>query len=242
MTSQKKSDESALGQTCTAKDVETYLDNHPEFFQDNPALLVELKVPHPSGGAVSLIERQVALLRDENKQLRLRIKELVEIARENEELVNKLHTLSMDLISTSSISHFSTVLTNKLQSDFDVSHVSIKLFSEAVSADVNNKDIVSKTERSVTNFEKFLRHKTPVCGRFNSQQLAFLFGDKALEVKSLALIPIVDEDVSNTKGTMGMFAIGSTDPDHFKAGMSTLLLESLGDVASSVVKQFIRNK
>jgi len=223
-----------LAQACTAKDVEVYLDKHPEFFQEYPELLVELKVPHPSGGAVSLIERQVALLRDENKQLRLRIKDLVEIARENEELVTKLHMLSMDLIAAPSLNVFIEVLTSKLKLNFDASHVSVKLFQEVMPADSSNKNIVSKNDKSVQNFEKFLRHKTPICGRFNSQQLAFLFGDNALEVKSLALIPIISKDA------IGMFAIGSADPDHFKAGMSTSLLSSLGDVASSVVKQLIR--
>jgi len=234
MTSQTQSGDTTLSQATSAKDVEAYLEKHPEFFQDNPELLTQLTVPHPAGGAVSLIERQVALLRDENKQLRLRIKDLVEIARENEELVNKLHLLSVDLIASQSLENFSSVLTTKLESNFDASHVSIKIFREAIFGDEENADFVSKTDKRMQNFEKFLRHKTPVCGRFNSQQLAFLFGDKALEVKSLALIPLVDKDA------IGMFAIGSTDPDHFKAGMSTSLLASLGDVASSVINRLIR--
>lgn len=234
MTSQSHPGGSTLNQACNAKDVEAYLDKHPEFFQEHPALLVELKVPHPAGGAVSLIERQVALLRDENKQLRLRIKDLVEIARENEELVKKLHALSIELISTESLADFTRILSSKLQANFDASHVSVKFFREALPENADDDNIVSKTDKSMTNFEKFLHQKTPVCGRFNSQQLAFLFGDSALEVKSLALIPIIGKDA------IGMFAIGSTDPDHFKAGMSTSLLSSLGDVASSVVKQLLR--
>ena len=128
MTSQTQTGESTLNQLCSAKDVEAYLDKNPQFFQDHPALLLELKVPHPAGGAVSLIERQVALLRDENKQLRVRTKELVEIARDNEELVNKLHLLNMDLICTHSLKNFTDVLTTKLRTNFDVRHVSIKLF------------------------------------------------------------------------------------------------------------------
>lgn len=234
MTSQSQTGSSNLSQACSSKDVEAYLGSHPEFFQENPNLLSELKLPHPSGGAVSLIEKQVAVLRDENKQLRLRIKELVEIARENEELVNKLHLLSMDLISAPSLEKFVEVLSSKLRSNFDASHVSIKLFREAMSEGSDETYVVARKDKSMQNFEKFIHHKTPVCGRFNSQQLAFLFGDKALEVKSLALIPIIDN------GAIGMFAIGSTDADHYKAGMSTSLLATLGDVVSSVVKQLIR--
>lgn len=257
MTSQNKSDESSSNPVNHSKDVLTFLESHPDFFQDHPELLLELKVPHPAGGAVSLIERQVALLRDENKQLRVRIKELVEIARENETLVNKLHSLSLDLFNTKTLDDFSSVLAEKLRSNFKASHVSIKLFREEMpedylNAQLENSDsnssqnseqmnIVSKSDKSMGNFEKFLRHKTPVCGRFNSQQLAFLFGDKALEVKSLALIPLSSGGGSGEGGekTFGMFAIGSIDSEHFKAGMSTSLLASLADVASSVVKRHI---
>lgn len=231
MTSQISSGNTQTTLDCTAKDVEAYLDNHPEFFQENPALLVELKVPHPAGGAVSLIERQVALLRDENKQLRNRIKELVEIARDNEKLVDKLHVLSMSLIGSTSLADFSKKLEEKLHLDFEANHVSIKFFSEYM-PHVDDALMVSRNDKSMKNFEKFLHQKTPICGRFNSQQLAYLFGDKALEVKSLALIPLLDNKA------IGMLAIGSADVDHFKAGMSTSLLSSLGDVASSVIKQF----
>lgn len=223
---------------CSAKDVAVFLEKNPEFFQEHPSLLLNLTLPHPSGSAISLIERQVALLRDENKKLRLRTKELVEIARENEELVDKLHSLNMDLFSTSTLAGFSTILVNKLKADFHSSHVSIKFFKEAVTESGSNdkvdENVVSRAEKSIASFEKFLHQKTPVCGRFSSQQLAFLFGDKALEVKSLALIPLVSDGTA-----IGMFAIGSTDVEHFKAGMSTSLLSSLADVASAVAKRIV---
>ncbi len=231
MTSQSSTDESTLNQSCNAKDVETYLEKTPAFFQDHPSLLLDLTLPHPSGGAVSLIERQVALLRDENKQLRLRTKELVEIARENEVLVKAFHSLNMDLMTANSLDDFSETLSNKLKSDFNASHVSIKLFSESVPEGIENSDMISRSDKNISHFDKFLNKKVPVCGRFNSQQLVFLFGDKALEVKSLALIPLIDEK------PVGMFAIASADADHFKAGMSTLLLSSLADVASAVLKR-----
>lgn len=234
MTLPTSSDDKATNAACSEKDVEAYLNDHPAFFQDNPNLLLELKVPHSSGGAVSLIERQVALLRDENRQLRQRIKDLVEIARENEELVNKLHTLSMSLIAADTLNKFTEILINRLSADFGASHVSVKLFKEAFPKTESNAYLVSRNDKSVKHFENFLGQKTPVCGRFNSQQLAYLFGDKALEVKSLALIPVLDNNA------IGMFAIGSKDANHFKASMSTSLLSSLGDVASSVIKQLIR--
>ena len=40
-----------------------YLTAHPDFFTRHPQLLRDLSLPHDSGNAVSLIERQVELLR-----------------------------------------------------------------------------------------------------------------------------------------------------------------------------------
>jgi len=236
MTSQTQKGESLSAQACTAKEVEAYLIKNPDFFQEHPAVLGDLTIPHSSGGAVSLIERQVALLRDENKQLRLRTKELVEIARENEALASKLHSLNMALIATNSLQDFATVLISKLKVDFNACHAGVWFFAESMPEGADARNIVARSDKAVSNFEKFLQHKTPVCGRFNSQQLAFLFADKALEVKSLALVPLIDDKA------IGMFAIGSTDADHFKAGMSTSLLSSLADVASAVVKRALTRK
>ena len=47
-------------------EVADFLRTHPDFFERHLALLTELVVPHSSrGGAVSLLERQVGVLRDQ---------------------------------------------------------------------------------------------------------------------------------------------------------------------------------
>ena len=43
--------------------VAAYLSEHPEFFNKQEDLLAKLRIPHKSGGAISLLERQVSLLR-----------------------------------------------------------------------------------------------------------------------------------------------------------------------------------
>ena len=41
-----------------------FLEANPKFFERNQDLLSQLKISHPTGDAVSLVERQVSLLRD----------------------------------------------------------------------------------------------------------------------------------------------------------------------------------
>ena len=70
--------------------VSDYLLTHPDFFIDHPEVLKELQVPHLSGNAVSLVEKQLILLREQNEQTQKRLHELIEIARQNEELARSV--------------------------------------------------------------------------------------------------------------------------------------------------------
>jgi len=233
MTTQIQTGDTEITEMCSAKDVETYLRNHPEFFKDYSELLSQLVVPHPSGTAVSLIERQVTLLRQENNKLRHRIKELVEIARDNETLIARLHGVSVELVKARNIEEFLDILNNEITEKFSANIVSIKLFAPEFSADSSQREeIVSAKDEGLANFEKFIYHKKPVCGRFNPLQLNFLFESQADLVKSMALVPLVDGE------TIGMVAIASDNADHFRAGMSTLFLSSLSDIASAILKRF----
>lgn len=61
----------------TEDKVREYLLNNSNFFIDNPDLLVQMNFPHSTPGAVSIIERQVSLLREHHAKLRERMSELV---------------------------------------------------------------------------------------------------------------------------------------------------------------------
>ena len=52
--------------------VREYLEAHPDFFEHNKALLSQLELPHGAGGAVSLVERQVSVLRQKELKLQPR--------------------------------------------------------------------------------------------------------------------------------------------------------------------------
>jgi len=52
--------------TPNADDVIRFLVENPNFFDQHPEALSELSISHVSYGAVSLVERQVAVLRERN--------------------------------------------------------------------------------------------------------------------------------------------------------------------------------
>ena len=63
--------------------VAEYLQTYPDFFERNGPLLTKLRLPHlrDSGATVSLVERQVEVLRERNQSLERKLKELVDVAR-----------------------------------------------------------------------------------------------------------------------------------------------------------------
>jgi len=68
--------------------VADYLQNFPDFFERNSQLLTKLRLPHVRDVAatVSLVERQVEVLRERNQSLERKLKELVDVARANDVL------------------------------------------------------------------------------------------------------------------------------------------------------------
>jgi len=70
----KVTDEKNSNQFVTQKKIKEYLLKNPNFFDENPDTLENLVIPHLSGGAISLVERQVLLLREKNLELSEHIK------------------------------------------------------------------------------------------------------------------------------------------------------------------------
>ena len=85
--------------------VAAYLLAYPDFFERNATLLTKLRLPHlrDAGATVSLVERQVEVLRERNQVLERKLKELVDVARANDTLADRIHRLSQRLIRAISL-------------------------------------------------------------------------------------------------------------------------------------------
>ena len=80
------------------QEIAEYLATQPDFFLRHPELLEALQIPHETGTAVSLIEHQVKALQKQSAQYRTQLAELIEVARENERLNQRLHQLTLNLL------------------------------------------------------------------------------------------------------------------------------------------------
>ena len=208
--------------------VATYLRKNPEFLEEFPDVLETLHLNHNSGVAVSLIERQVEQLRRKNESLNRQLNQLVQVAAENEQLMTRLHQLTLELMLISSRKEFFTHLGNSLLHDFKADILQICLFDQDIARDAG-EDVkhLRADDPEMEAFQVHLDKDRSVCGRLGESKLEFLFGSKARWVQSTALVPLGE------KGEHGMMAIGSSDDARFYPGMGTLFLDLLANVIAS---------
>jgi len=227
---QTRSDTPALEEKAVAD----YLRDNPEFFQNNPSLLAGLQVPHSCGGAVSLVEHQVRVLRDQNRQLKRKLMDLVHVARDNNRLNERMHQLTLGLVSSSSLEALLDTLREHLQGEFSADTVTVRLagIPEARARECA-VDQFSSDDPQLEHFESFYKTCRPQCGRFKPEQLEYVFGDQAQAVESAALIPL------GKKGQIGLLAIGSQESNRFHPGMGTLFLSHLGELLELLLVQYL---
>jgi uncharacterized protein YigA (DUF484 family) len=208
--------------------VSNYLRENPGFLEENPDVLESLQINHSSGTAVSLIERQVEQLRASNEDLNNRLNNLVRVAAENEQLISRLHRLTLELMPVDSRSEFFTQLGNSLLNDFNADILQICLADEQAAAEAGDDVIHFDIEQTgADSFAAVLEKGEVVCGRLNEAKLEYLFHSKARWVRSTALVPLGEQ------GALGMMAIGSSDENRFYPGMGTLFLDLLADVVAA---------
>jgi uncharacterized protein YigA (DUF484 family) len=197
-----------------------YLIAHPDFFNRHPDALAAIDIPHPTGDAVSLIERQVRTLRDQSTKYRHQLEGLVAVARDNDSLAKRLHRLTLALIETHSFDEVLNTLQDELREQFRADAVEMKLFAaEQLEAHAH--------EPGPALFRDFLKRARPNCGQLDKEKLEYLFGPQAGETGSAALIPLTAPPLA------GVLAIGSRDPERFHEGKSVDFLQRLAEVVSA---------
>jgi uncharacterized protein YigA (DUF484 family) len=203
--------------------IAAYLIAHPDFFDRHPDALAAIDIPHPTGDAVSLIERQVRTLREQAANYRRQLGDLVAVARENDALAKRLHRLTLALIETGSFDEVLNTLQDELREQFKADAVEMKLFAaDQLEAHAH--------EAGPALFSDFIKRGRPNCGRLDRQKLEYLFGSQAGETGSAALIPLSAPQLA------GGLAIGSRDPERFNEGKSVDFLQRLAEVVSATLQ------
>lgn len=211
-----------------AEAIIAYLLDHPDFFAEHDELLVSMRIPHQRGDTVSLVERQLKLLRERNIEMRHRLSQLMDVARDNDRLFDKTRRLNLALMDAGSLEEIVIAVEDSLRQDFQVPFVSLILFSDNAMP-VGRWVSSAEAQKAIGGL---IGDKT-VCGALREHELSFLFGaEQAKEVGSTAIVTL------NHLGLHGVLAIGSRDPQHYKSSVGTMFLNYIADVLSRLLPRF----
>jgi uncharacterized protein YigA (DUF484 family) len=212
--------------------VADFLQTHPDFFERNAALLAKLRLPHlrDMGATVSLVERQVEVLRERNQSLERKLKELVDVARSNDTLADRIHRLSQRLIQAHTLLDTINAVETSLREDFDAMHSVLVLFLEQARTLAPEAGQFLRsgdpTDADIKTFESLLQSGKPRCGQVRDAQRDYLFGKDSVAIGSVALTPL------GPKGELGILAIGASDAERFHPAMSTEFLSRIGELVT----------
>ena len=212
--------------------VADYLQTYPDFFERNSVLLAKLRLPHvrEGGSTISLVERQVEVLRERNQSLDRKLKELVDVARANDALADRIHRLSQRLIRATTLLETINAVETSLREDFDAMHSVLVLFLDEAKTLETDAGRFLRTangaDEDIKMFESLMTSGKPRCGQVRDAQRDFLFGKDSVEIGSVALTPL------GAKGALGLLAIGASDAERFHPAMSTEFLSRIGELVT----------
>ena len=223
----------AVNPEITEEAIADYLQANPEFFERHRILLNNLRLPHSTGGAaVSLVERQILVLRQKNLKLERKLKDLVDIARSNDTLAARIHSLAMLMLAAPDQAGVIRVLEEQLRVSFNADRAILVVFDAPADAATAGRflRVIGRDDPQIAPFRTFLQSNAPRCGQIRDAQRDFLFGPDNIEIGSAALVPL------GVNSEMGFLAIGSRDAGHFHPGMSIDFLTRLGELVSCALR------
>ncbi len=209
------------GSELGEEQVREYLKHHEDFLQRNPDMLDHLHISHASGSAISLVEKQVSVLRERNIDMRHRLNSLTANARENDRLYDKTRNLVLALLDAEDVEALYGIFMDAMAKEFKVEHASMILFGENAGAGACR---IESAESAMVEIGALLKGSKPVCGVLRKEEFAYLFPD-AGEVGSAVLMPL-----ASAGEQLGLVAVGSSDAGRYGSNMGTLFLNHIAEV------------
>jgi uncharacterized protein len=232
------------GQTPSAQTdeerIERYLSLNPDFFERHQPLLARMRLPHMrTGSTVSLVERQVEVLREQKSDADRRLAEFVAVARANDQLADRIHRFTRRLLRAPDAPAAIATLEASLREDFDAFHSVLLLTSPTESLRNASHEpflrIVAGDDANMRSFEALLASGKPRCGQVRDTQRDFLFGPEAASIGSVALVPLGDGKADGR--ALGLLALGSAERERFHPGMSTEFLKRMGELITDALSR-----
>jgi uncharacterized protein len=212
-----------------ANTVAEFLKENPRFFEDYADLLADIFVPHPHGGhAIPIAERQIVTLRERNAVLEARLTDMIRFGGENDLIGEKLHRSTLALFAAPDLETTLAVLYHSLKEDFGVPYVASRLWGRV--PEQSYLPELAATSRELREFAD--RLGAPCCGADAPFEARDWF-DPDEPCASFAFLPL------RTAQTFGLLGLASKDAARFHAGMGTVYLTRLAELASVATARYL---
>lgn len=219
-------------QTVSEAQVVEYLRRNSDFFESQPGLLSDLSLPHESGKAISLVERQVSVLRERNMEMRHRLTKLLDNARDNDRLFDKTKKLVLALLEGKDLQSTVDALFHSFSNDFGIHYTTLLLFGEEQNFPASQARVV-RLQDSRDFIGNLLKSNKALCGSFSDQENHYLFPEYSKHVGSVAMVPLIYGN------TFGLLAIANRDPNYYRSSMGTLFLSYIGEVLNRTLPKHL---
>ncbi|NMR24543.1 DUF484 family protein [Pseudoalteromonas sp. NEC-BIFX-2020_015] len=184
----------------TNEQVSEFLLENPDFLLQNPALLTQLELQQHAQGATSLVHIQQRQLREHNAMLKHKIDELIEHAKENEQIYSLFSECHRQLWTNYDFKTLAVNLRNIICTNAAISECHLLKYD--------------------TKFDDLITHRLmndgTYLGRVSQQERDLLFRP---QTQSTALYLI-----GNSKHPVAILAFGSDDANHFEPAKDSLFV------------------
>lgn len=217
----------------TEKEVADYLKANPGFFENRDALVMKLKIPHKNKGAISLVEKQLEVMRDRQRKTRKQLTEFVASAEANKEIFDKSRRLVLNLVAANRGKYFFDALEKGLKKDFGCKAYSLVVFGKRP-RQVNHFTTRVTADSARNYVGALMRAKEPTLGVLRPEEQDFLFRHQSEKVKSAAVLSVKERNRQ-----LALLAIGHSDPHYFSPQMDTLFIGFIADVLAKLLPRHL---
>jgi len=208
--------------------VRDYLTDHPNFFEENPDILEAINVSHDSGKAISLVERQITIMRHKNKTLGAQVEQLIGTAKDNDQLLAKTNQLVLKLIQAEDLNSLIEALDTSLKNDFNTEFYSLTLIDKGVFTSKTSANMISE-EDAKSKISSLLNAQKAVSGVLREEQMKLLFKQPATSIASVIALPL------NSSEPLGVLALGSSDADFYTHDIGTVFIDYIGALLNELI-------
>ncbi len=222
--SAEEKEKSSPANDITANQVSAYLKANPDFFITHDKLLADLSLPHESGSAVSLLERQVKILRDRSIESRHTLNSLLENARYNDQLFSVTRSLILMLLEEKETGQIASVTQANLSTQPGIDACNLIILD-------SGKAQVESAREILQRFPSLFRAPPKIVSQaIDAEAAQLLFPTSGTKIRSAALCP-----VAHAGSIIAVLAIGNQAKDYFNADLDTLFLDFIAEVLGALL-------